>query len=453
MPADAQIRFLLERPVRVAPPGRPPWGKVARPEQLPPPGEWFIWLCQCGRGWGKTRTGAEWVREKIESGAAKHVALVAPTAADARDVMIGDDPNAESGLLQVCYPKPVYEPSKRRVTWPSGATAVAYSADQPERLRGPQHDLAWADEVDAWGYRGTSSSPEKARSAWSNLLLGLRLGEPQAIVTSTPKPGRIVAEVRKMQDRQADKVVIVTGSTFENRANLADAFFDTVVSSYDGTRLGRQEIGGEILEDVEGALWTQALIDLARGQRGADGWLIRDGDLWIPAPTEFRRIVIAVDPAVTARASSDETGIVPCASLSPRLFVLGDHSGRLEASRWAERAVGLYENLEADLIVGEVNNGGDLVERNLRTVPGGDRVRFKQVRASRGKAVRAEPVVSLYEQRRVFHLAECPKLEDEMTTWVPDSGDPSPSRVDSLVWGLWELSASAAVDPIDWSQV
>lgn len=389
------------------------WRAWARSSQLPPAGLWAIWLILAGRGFGKSRTGAEWVRDEISSGRRSRFALVAPTAADARDVMV----EGESGLLAVCPPwdRPVYEPSKRRVTWPNGGIATLYSADEPDRLRGPQHDGAWGDELAAWRY---------AQDAYDMLMFGLRLGQdPRALFTTTPKPVAIVRQL-VTRARTDPAVVVVRGSTYENRANLAPSFLDTIVRRYEGTRLGRQELMGELLEDTPGALWTRALIEAARVDR---------------APT-LSRVVVAIDPAVTSGETSDETGIVAAGKgVDGHFYVLTDASGRLPAIEWARAAVRLYGELKADRVVAEVNNGGDLVEAQLRIV---DRhVSYKAVHASRGKRVRAEPVAALYEQGKVHHVGGFDALEDQMCAFVPDlPAGVSPDRADALVWALTELA-------------
>jgi phage terminase large subunit-like protein len=389
------------------------WPLWARPNQLAPDGDWSKWLAMAGRGWGKTRVGAEWVRGEVAAGRASRVALVAPTAADARDVMV----EGESGLLAV-HPRnddqPVYEPSKRRVSWPNGAIATLYSADEPERLRGPQHDLAWADELAAWRY---------LQDAWDMLMFGLRLGKrPRVLITTTPKPRALLKELI------ADPTCVVTyGRTEENRANLASTFLQSIVSRYHGTRLGRQELGGELLEDVEGALWMRRMIEDGR----------------VTAHPLLERVVVAIDPAVTSGENADETGIVvvgiatPNGSKEPHGYVLEDLSGRFTPYEWAQKAITAYRRQRADRVVAEVNNGGDMVEAQLRMV---DRnVSYKAVHASRGKRVRAEPVAALYEQGRVHHVGGFAALEDQMCSFVPDDTETSPDRVDALVWALTEL--------------
>lgn len=385
------------------------WSFWARSNQIPPPGNWRTWITLAGRGWGKTRVGAEWVRAAVMSGRYRRVALVARTSSDARDVMI----EGESGLLAVFPPheKPHWEPSKRRLTFVNGAIATTYSAEEPERLRGPQHDAAWCDELCAWKY------PE---DTWSNLQFGLRLGRnPQQVVTTTPRPTRLLKDLIAR-----DSTVVTRGSTYENIANLARAFVEEVIKPYEGTRLGRQELHAEILEDVEGALWKRDWIERTRIRQ------VRSRDL--------QRIVIAIDPAVTATDRSDETGIIAVAlGTDGRGYVLDDASGRLTADQWAHRAVGLLREWKADRIIGEANNGGDLIERMIRLVD--QTAPYTKVNASRGKIARAEPVAALYEQGRISHVGTFAQLEDEMCSYTGRSGELSPNRMDALVWGLSEL--------------
>lgn len=384
------------------------WGFWARPKQLPPPGRWHVWLILAGRGFGKTRTGAEWVRGLAEFGRGRRIALVAETAADARDVMV----EGESGLLASCPPwgRPRYEPSKRRVTWPNGAVATCFSADDPEQLRGPQFDAAWADEIAKWRYP----------AAWDNLMLGLRLGsDPRCVATTTPRPRAWLS--RLMRD---PGTAVTRGGTAENAANLAPAFLAQIVARYQGTRLGRQELDGEYLADVPGALWTRQGIEAAR----ADA-----------APPELRRVVVAVDPAVTAGEGSAETGIVVAgADPDGGFWVLQDLSARLSPDLWARRAAEAYARHAADAVVCEVNQGGDLVAAILRTVAPDLPVR--PVRATRGKRLRAEPVAALYEQGRVRHAGTFPELEDQMAAFVGTPGETSPDRLDALVWAITALA-------------
>jgi len=386
------------------------WSTWARASQLAPAGAWRVWLMLAGRGFGKTRSGAEWVRSRVETNLARRVALVAPTAADARNVMI----EGESGLLAVA-PKlfrPLWEPSKRRITWPNGAIATAFSADEPLRLRGPQHDTAWCDELASWRYD----------EAWDNLMLGLRLGQdPRCVVTTTPRPVRLV----RMLLGAPDGVALTRGTTWENAKNLAPAFLAAIVKRYEGTRLGRQELNAELLEDVPGALWSRALLE-------------REGMRVLAAP-EARRIVVAIDPAATSGEDADETGIVVASiAWDGHGYVLEDLSGRFAPHDWAARALGAYRRFRADRIVGEANNGGEMVEATVRALD--PAASFKAVRASRGKAIRAEPIAALYEKGRVHHVGAFPALEDQMCGFTGERRRGlSPDRLDALVWALSEL--------------
>jgi len=395
------------------------WQAVARQSQLPPPTAWRVWLILTGRGWGKTRTGAEWVRWKVATGQAGRIALVAPTASDARDIMV----EGQAGILAVCPggERPIYEPSKRRLSWSSGANATIYTADEPDRLRGPQHDAAWCDEIASWRY---------ARESWNNLRFGLRQGTPQTVVTTTPRPIWIVKELIKRSNKPDAGIVITRGSTFENEANLSREFFDEIVE-FEGTRIGRQEIEGEVLEDLENALWTHERIDRDRVGTKANG---------LPGVPNLVRVVVAVDPAVTSKASSSETGIVVAGVGDDRHgYALEDLSCRLSPDGWARRAVEAFHRWKADRIVGEVNQGGDLVERLIHTVDA--TVPFKSVRATRGKSVRAEPIAALAEQGKIHHVGSFPRLEDQCCEMAPQGyfGDGSPDRVDAMVWAFTEL--------------
>ena len=386
------------------------WRTLARPSQLPPDGAWRIWLLLAGRGFGKTRSGAEWVRSQIEMSSASRVALVAATAADARDVMV----EGESGILAISpeWNRPVYEPSKRRLTWPNGAIATCYSADEPDRLRGPQHDAAWCDELAAWRYA----------EAWDMLMLGLRIGKnPQCVVTTTPKPTRLVRDLLNRKD-----VAVTRGRTVDNKDHLAPGFLEQILAQYQDTRLGRQELDAELLEDVPGALWTHEMIERSR----------------ISGTPDFSRVVVAIDPAATSNEDSDETGIVVAATDGGgRGYVLADLSGRYPPHEWARRAISAYRSYNADRIIAETNHGGEMVEATLRALD--PSIPFKAVHASRGKVARAEPVSALYEQRRVHHIGMFADLEDQMTAFAPDFDRSragfSPDRVDALVWALTEL--------------
>ena len=382
------------------------WPLWARDSQIAPPGDWSVWLLMAGRGFGKTRTGAEWVRARVESGVSERVALVARTPADVRDVMIEGD----SGLLSVCPPwnRPKYEPTKRRLTWPNGAFALAFSSHEPDQLRGPQFDAAWCDELASWEY---------PRETWDNLAFGLRLGtRPQCVVTTTPRPMELL---RELMDR--DDVHVTRGSTYENRRFLASSFIRQIERRYQGTDTGRQEIFAELLDEAEGALWRRDWITHAE------------------AAPDLNRIVVAIDPAMSSRPSSDETGVIVAGTDSDlRGYVLEDGSGRMSPDEWARRAIELFDRYRASRIIGERNNGGDLVGTVLRTASGGRRLPIRLVTASVGKYARAEPVAALYQQRRVLHVGSFPKLEDQLCTWEPGS-QTSPDRMDALVWALSDL--------------
>lgn len=404
------------------------WDFFARPKQQPPPGHWNIWLILAGRGWGKTQTGAQWVRQKIKQGA-RRIALVAPTSADARDVMV----EGPSGIIEAFrhLPKdqrPHYTPGKRRITWPNGTLAFTYSAEEPNRLRGPQHDFAWGDEVAAWQY------PD----AYDQLMFGLRLGRhPQCILTTTPKPTKLIRELAKRATLCSDlrsgavthgDVAMTRGSTYENVANLASTFINETIRKYEGTTLGRQELYAEILEDLEGALWNSSMIEAHRVLPGQS----------IP---DMKRIVVAVDPAVTSKKSSDETGIIVIGlGVNGHLYVFYDGTLRGTPNTWAKKVIELYHLYTADRIIGEVNNGGELVESVLRNIDAN--IPYTAVNASRGKTRRAEPIVGLYEQGKVHHVGVLAALEQQMTTWRDDLGMPSPDRMDALVWGATELTGA-----------
>lgn len=506
------------------------WGLWARDNQLPPQWDWVIWLILAGRGYGKTRSGAEWVRQKVESGEARRIILAGPTADDLRDVMI----EGESGLLAVSSPscKPEYIANKGKVIWPNGAKALCITAEKPDRFRGKQcfvagtivdtsagacpiesvrvgdlvltrngyrrvrsvgsrvaevgtvcfsngssltgtedhpvlscdawHPLGslsigsriffggsartvsvvstwarvgdrtvynlsvedspeyfangilvhncdafWADELASWRY------PD----AWSQLQLGFRLGrKPQGMVTTTPRPTPLIKELLR---RGGNDVAVTRGTTYENRANLAPAFFDAIIRQYEGTRLGRQELQAEVLEDNPGALWQRVRID----------------ELRVREAPELKRVVVAIDPAVSSNPKSDETGIVAAGiGGDGHGYVLDDLSGIYQPAQWASRALVALDRYQADRIVGETNNGGDLVEANLRTAR--NTIPYVGVHASRGKQTRAEPISALYEQGRVHHIGSLGKLEDQMCGWDPAHDSKSPDRVDALVWAL-----------------
>jgi phage terminase large subunit-like protein len=387
----------------------------ARPAQLPPPGDWRIWIILAGRAFGKTRSGAEWVRSQVESGRCRRMALIGPTAADARDVMV----EGESGLLAVCPPKfrPTYEPSKRRLTWPNGALATLYSADEPERLRGPQHDGGWLDELGAWRYPAT----------WDMYAFGNRLrdafgGSPRTCITTTPKPTALLLKLLDRVDREPMAVRLTGGSTYDNAENIAPDFL-LELKQYEGSRLGLQEIHAHVLRDTPGALWDLELLERRR--------LFDD-----PPGVKLSRVVVAIDPGVTSDEGTGETGIVVVGKgTDGRAYVLEDCSLRGAPVEWARRAIKAYDDWRADRVVAERNNGGEMIEHTLRSVRRS--IPYSSVWASRGKQTRAEPVAALYEVGKVVHMGVFPMLESQMTTWVP--GLPSPDRMDALVWGVSDL--------------
>ncbi len=400
------------------------WLRFARLEQYPLPLVPARWLVTGGRGSGKTRLGAEWVNGLVRNLPPfsdghwyKHLALVGETIADVREVMI----EGPSGLLAVCTEnRPRYEASRRRVVWPNDAVAHVFSSEDPESLRGPQFEAAWCDELGKW---------KNAEAVWDMLQFGLRLGpRPMQIVTTTPRPTRL------MKRLFADPAIAARRLTTErNRANLAEGFVEALAKRYGGTRLGRQELEGELVDDREDALWSREMLVEA---------MVADAG-------PMRRIVVAVDPPASSRRTSDACGIVAAGlDAEGRAVVLADAT--LKAARprdWAQGAVALYHRLEADAIVAEVNQGGDMVTAVLRTVD--DAVPVKAVRATRGKWLRAEPVAALYAQGRVKHAGRFPELEDEMCDFGPDglSGGRSPDRVDALVWAVTELLPRAGAVP------
>jgi len=386
-------------------------GFWARPNQVLPDGDWLFWLVQAGRGFGKTRVGAEAVREWAED-PEERILMIAPTASDVRGTMI----EGPSGLLS-CYPpdrRPIYEPSLHLVKFPSGAIGITRSADEPERLRGPQFTKFWADECAAWRF---------LQDAWDQIMFGFRLPTKklQGVITTTPKP---VDVIRMLANNPQTHVT--RGSSYDNQANLSETYYREVIKPYEGTRLGRQEIFAEILEDIPGALWTAAVIDKLRVKLIDVHWNV------------ITRIVVAIDPAVTAGEGSDETGIVVAGlTISGHVIVMDDLSCKESPLGWAKIAIDGFRKWKADRIVAEVNNGGDLVAGNMRAVD--PNIPFRAVRASRGKAVRAEPVAALYEQGRVHHIGYFAELEKQMCSYVPGASTKSPDRMDALVWAITEL--------------
>lgn len=380
------------------------WRTFARPKQLPPEGDWQIWLILAGRGFGKTRTIAEWAIEQAWSQPGSRGAIIAATAADVRDVLM----EGESGILSVSPPgfMPNYEPSKRRVTWPNGSQAITFSADEPKRLRGPQQHWAICDELAAWRYQET----------FDMLLMGTRLGlDPRIAIATTPRPTPLIIRLTK-----DPTCVVVSGSTYENEANLAPTFISKIIQRYEGTTLGQQELYAILLMDNPRALWKRENIELAR----------------VMEAPELKRIVVSIDPAVSDNEDSSETGIIVSGiSRDGQGYILEDATISGSPDAWAKAAITAYHKYKADRIITEVNNGGDMIEYTLRTIE--NSIPITQVRASRNKQTRAEPVAALYEQGKVHHVGMFSKLEDQQCQWIP--GDKSPDRLDAAVWGLTEL--------------
>ncbi|MCP5083177.1 MAG: DNA-packaging protein [Alphaproteobacteria bacterium] len=393
------------------------WWTHARPDQLPPDSNWLVWLLMGGRGAGKTRTGAEWVRARVlghwpdDEAPARRIALVGPTLHDVRATMV----EGVSGLLGVHrdHERPRFEPSLRRLTWPNGAVAQMFSAEEPDSLRGPAFDAAWADEGGAWKY---------GLETWQMLQFGMRMGDhPRQVMTTTPRSCPLLKDVMA-----APGTVTTKAPTRANADHLSAAFLEAVIRRYGGTRLGRQELEGELLEDNPRALWQRGMIDRARVDKRPQG---------------LARVVVAIDPPASAAAASSACGVV-CAGVNAagHGFVLEDAT--LERARpleWANAAIRLYERYNADRLVAEVNQGGDMVEAVLRQVNAA--LPLTKVRATRGKHLRAEPVAALYEQGRVSHVGIMGLLEDRMCLTEPGAmaGAGDMDRLDALVWALTDL--------------
>lgn len=428
-PADlARLENVLEQMVQDQDAGKVPWlcplpdcdgrphpgrpGSHSRPSQRPPDGEWDVWMCLAGRGWGKTRTGAEW--SIMQARSHDRGALIGPTAADTRDILV----QGESGIL-ACAPatfRPVYEPSKRRLTYPNGAIQTLYSADEPDRLRGPQHAYGWFDELAAWRY---------LQNAWDMAQLGMRLGDhPRICVTTTPRPLPLIKALLK------DPLTVTSrGSTYDNLDNLAATFRRAVVAKYEGTTLGRQELDAEVLEDLPGALVARRHIDGAR----------------VDVAPELINIVVGMDPAGTG--AGDETGLIVAGrGADGRNYVLADGSEKLTPDAAANRAWSLLDTWGASILVVEDNGGKDWIESVLKTVwrerAGGRDAGpppLRRVNASQGKRLRAQPIAMRYEQGRVSHVGSFPELEDQLTTWIPEENPNSPDRLDALVHAVAHL--------------
>lgn len=408
------------------------WLMQARPQQITPQGDWLLWLILSGRGWGKSRVGSEDTADWAWRHPNHRIGIVAPTLGLAKKVCIEGD----SGLLSV-LPKGSYTYNKAElvITLVNGCRIDTYSAEQPERLRGPQHHRLWLEELAAWG--------PQLQNTWDMAMFGLRLplssGMPnQAVITTTPKPTPLIRDIMRRE-----RTHVTRGSTFDNSANLSEATLIELRRQYEGTRLGRQELYGEVLDDLEGALWSLMLVENTRFRD------MQELDLDI-----FDKICVAVDPSVTDNEGSDETGIVvvgrtylcPCGYATeeqPHAIVLEDGSLKGHVKEWADQVIRLTEKYAAEEIVAEVNNGGDLVETVLmgasarRQLSQG--VRYRSVRASRAKRTRAEPTGMLYEKSRVHHWGYFGRLEDQMCGWTGQPNEKSPDRVDALVWGLTHL--------------
>ena len=385
------------------------WALWARADQLPPKGEdWTLWLILGGRGAGKTRAGAEWVRGLAKQKNVR-IALVGETYSATRAVMV----EGASGILAVSpdEERPIFLPSKRELRWSSGAVAELFSASNPEALRGPQFHFAWSDELCKWHY---------AEETWDMLQFALRLGDaPRQVITTTPRPTALLKKLLR-----SPRTAITRATTYANRANLSPKFFEDIIKSYEGTRLGRQELEAELIEDNEEALWSREMIEAHRRL----------------APPALKSKVVAIDPPATSKRSSAACGIIAAGiDEADQLYILGDYSRQgLSPLEWARVALQAAQRHQADRVIAEVNQGGDMVEAVLRQLS--PNVRFRAVRASYGKKARAEPIAALYEQGKVHHTGRFQALEDQMCSWTGASYDASPDRLDALVWALTELA-------------
>lgn len=416
----------------------PQWRDLRRETQTPPDGRgWVVWLIKAGRGFGKTRTGAETIVDWVADQQLKKPCIVGATWRDVRLVMV----EGEVGLQAASFNKGMparWNSSTGQIRWDNGAIATCYSAEKPGRLRGPSHDGGWGDEIREW-YVGKPTAGGMGNEAWDNMIICIRIGEhPRVIATTTPRPLSWLKKLEKLAT-----TVITRGTTYENLDNLSPVYRSQVVAPMEGTRIGRQELDAEDLEDAEGALWTRDMIEEnriwelpTRRRQQSDGTYLDEPDIV--------RGVVSIDPAVTAAASSDETGITGGVRCGNGWIVLvHDWSGRFKPRAWAKRGVELFDELEADRMLGEVNNGGDMVEEMVRTVRPG--ISFKQIRASKGKHIRAEPIASRYEKGDVKHLGSFPVLEDQLCNMTVDGyvGDGSPDRADSWVYAVTELAGSS----------
>lgn len=388
------------------------WDFWARPKQLSPRERYLVWLVMAGRGFGKTRIGTQETVHRAETGrvGGGRIALIGRTLDEAEGIMV----SGESGILTYAPPwsRPKWVSSKRELRWNNGVIARVFGAHEPDSFRGFQSGFFWADEAASWKY------PE----SFTQLLMGLRLGRaPQGVVTTTPKPKQLL---RDLLGRAS--TILTKGTTYENLANLAETFAEEVLSIFEGTRMGRQELRGELLEDVEGSLWKRAQLE----------------ELRVLKAPKLRRVVVGVDPAAMSKVRSNNTGIVGAGIGDDRAYyVLADATVNAKPHVWATAAITLYHALDADAIVAEVNQGGEMVESTIKTID--PTVCVRMVHATRNKRTRAEPVSSLYEQKRVRHVGTFTHLEDEMCGWDPMAEGDSPDRVDGLVWAITDLMAKS----------
>jgi predicted phage terminase large subunit-like protein len=381
-----------------------PYLDMLRDKQRPPDGNWLIWMIRAGRGFGKTFAGALWAIGQAQTCA--RIAIVAATFGDGRDFCVEGETGIKTLLPDLDWNRSIGE-----MTFPNGAKGKLFSAEKPDSLRGPNNYAAWCDEFGKWKYQ---------RETWQQLLFTLRKGESKIAITTTPTPTKLIQEIENQP-----QTIVVRGSSKENLDNLSPAYIANVIEPFEGTRLGRQEIEGEILEDVEGALWQRSQIDALRVSQ---------------APT-FTRIVVAVDPAATSSEDANETGIIAASLGSDKHgYILDDATVRATPAHWAAQAIATFRKHGADRLVYETNQGGEMVLHTLKTAVGGDHIAMRGVHASRGKIARAEPIAALYEQGKVHHMGMFPALEDQLCSWVP--GDDSPDRLDALVWALTDLMLS-----------
>ena len=416
------------------------WRFMARREQLPPQGDWNVWANIAGRGAGKTRTGAEYLIHLHRNGLVGEgrSAVIAPTINDIWAVIV----EGNSGIL-ASAPKdfqPHVHTMRKKLTWPDGSQTNLFSAEEPDRLRGPAHGFVWLDELASMGVRQDEEESDRQLGyLWSMMWFGLRLGKsPEALVTTTPRPRRLIRDfvkdaakgleggpVLEVKGKKRRKVVITGGSTYANALNLPDIFLEEIRRAYEGTRLGQQEIYAKILEEISGGLWTQEMIDLCH--------------LDAEAPKDFKKVVVAVDPPITSTAESDEAGIIAAGvDYEGKVFILGDFSMKGSPTAWVGKTLEVFDEFGADLIVAEKNQGGDMVEHSIKTQRAFAPV--KMVWASRGKAIRAQPVALRYEQGKVKHVGHFLKLEEEMMRMTAGRMKKSPNRADSLVYAVSELA-------------